>query len=311
MRSSFTLLSAAGLLLLVGQGAWAASASSLQVDYANGGVTSPDLATCVKGSFYSGSDTRFCDGSQHQTAAVAGDTLSGWGWATFANGISSQAWGVAAFGTLKAYAQSAVPAGVTQSRNTQSRGAVTMYDVLTASNGNGAATTTYHFTVTVNGSLSAPQGSFTGIYPLSTGNVFASFSVSPVCFACGNVVANWSSGSGQAASTVYAGTFTVPTGVQMQLSAGLDTSSYINTQPFQTAFAEASYGNTMHLHIDAVTPGANTVGASGFNYASAVPEPSSALLLLAGVAGLAGLAGRAQDRARGRSSPQIKPVCAR
>jgi len=280
---------AAALLLaaLLAVGTARAQQSTLSVDYANAGVSSPDVATCLQGS-YLPNDTRGCSGSIPETAAKAGNTLLGWGWATYANGVSTQAWGRAAFGTLGAFAQSSVPTSADEFLNTQSRGASSMSDFITASNASGAPTETYRYTIVVNGSLSAPVGSY-GTFPYGLAYVFAGFNTSPInCPGCSaGVIANWTAQSGQASSTVLSGSFSVPLGVSFQVRASLDVSSYLNTFAGQSAFAQADYGNTMHISIDALTPRANTVGASGYNYASAVPEPAAPVLMLAGLAALA------------------------
>jgi len=280
---------AAGALLvaaLLAVGTARAQQSTLSVDYAMAGTTAPNVATCLQGSDLYG-DTRWCSGAIPATAAKAGDTLSGWGWATYANGVSTQAWGRAAFGTLGAFAQSSVPTSANEFLNTQSRGASSLSDVITASNASGAPTETYHYTVAINGSLSAPVGPY-GTYPYGLAYVFAGFSTSPLnCYGCSGVVANWTAQSGQASSTVLSGSFSVPLGVSFQLRASLDVSSYLNTFAGQSAFAQADYGNAMHITIDALTPGANTVGASGYDYASAVPEPAAPVLMLTGLVALA------------------------
>ena len=55
-----------------------------------------------------------------------------------------------------------------------------------------------------------------------------------------------------------------------------------NAAAFLTAFAD--YSGTLVAHLDAVTPGASTMGVSGFDYASTanVPEPATPLLLAVG-----------------------------
>jgi len=180
-----------------------------------------------------------------------------------------------------------VPAGVPEFRNTQSRGAVTMSDQIAVTNASGATTNTYQFTVVVDGSLSTQIGSY-GVFPYAYAFVFVGFNTSPIgCFACSGVIKNWTAESGKLDSTVLTGIFTMPVGSAFQMNASLDTDSYINTFPDQVAFAQADYANTVRVYLDAVTPGANTTGASGFNYASAVPEPGSWALMLAGLAGVA------------------------
>jgi len=68
----------------------------------------------------------------------------------------------------------------------------------------------------------------------------------------------------------------------MRLDVGLDAFAYVmsnNSNPADlTAFAD--YSHTLVASLDAVTPGASTLGVSGYDYASSVPEPGSLLLLL-------------------------------
>jgi hypothetical protein len=284
-HESTARVAVAALALLLACSAASAQQSWLSVDYANAGTSSPDVATCLHGAYLNG-DTRGCVDSKTAQAAVAGDVLSGWGEATYSNGIDTQAWGWVTFGTLRAYAQSTVPPGP-DFRNTQSRGAVTMGDLIAVTNTNGAASNTYQYTLVVSGVLSPPVGSY-GSFPYGYSSVFVGFNTSPVgCFSCTGVVNNWTAESGQPGDTVITGTFSMPVGSSFQMRASIDLGSYLNTFAGQSAQATADYGNTVHVYIDALTAGANTVGASGYDYASPAPEPASGLLLLLGLCALA------------------------
>jgi len=80
----------------------------------------------------------------------------------------------------------------------------------------------------------------------------------------------------------------------MSLSVGISTSTYVtsNDAP-QYLTAVADYKDTLTVHLDAVTPGANTVGTSGQDYATAaVPEPSTWALTLAGLGVIGCLIGK-------------------
>jgi hypothetical protein len=260
-----------------------AGAQSLQINYANAGESVGDVATCLSGTHPFG-DVRGCSGAIDSTPATPGSTLHGVGHAVWANGIDSQAWATAGFGNLRAFAETTNP-GVSDSRNTQSRGAASMVDFITAANANGAPMTVYHYSVSVHGLLS-PWLTLAGSEVGRT-SAYVNFFVSPICFACNNVVDNRSPDVGLT-SNVYGGSFSVPTGVKFEIGLGLDVWTYAAV-PAGTVVTElADYGSTVTLHIDGVTPGANTLGASGFNYATpAVPEPASLLLLLLGLLAIA------------------------
>ena len=228
---------------------------------------------------------RACSGAIDSTPAHAGDTLHGEGHAQWSDGIDSQAWATAHFGSLGAFAQTTNP-GVSDGRNTQSRGAASMEDLITAANSSGASVTVYNYTVSVHGNLSP----WLRLAASDVGrtSAYVNFFASPICFACDNVVDNRSLDVGLTA-TSYSGSFSVPTGVKFQIGLGLDVWTYAAV-PADTPVSElADYGSTVTLHIDGVTPGANTLGASGFDYATAaVPEPASAWLAVAGLLAVAG-----------------------
>lgn len=279
-------LAAAIVLMLACSGAQARQCTRA-VDYANAGVTSSIVASCLEGSF-TGGDRRGCSGAVPETPSKAGNTLSGWGWATFSNGVSTQASGQAAFGTLGAYAESDVPTSADIFLNTQSRGASSLSDFIVSSNASGGTSNTYQYTIVVSGAMS-PQVGFYRVFPYGYASVYAGFNTSPInCFGCAGVIANWSSESGGPTGTVDTGTFTVPVGTSFQMRASLDVSSYINTFPGQSASVIADYAGGMRMYLDALTPGANTIGVSGYDYAMAmaVPEPGTPLLLLSGLAAL-------------------------
>jgi len=277
--------------------AWLAAAQAysptLQIDYALAGTTAGLTADCVAGAHLPG-DNRWCDGSTGAIASTAGNTLFGDGHALFpGHGMDTQAWARARFGVLGAYAQTTATS-VDAFYNVQSRGASEMTDFITATNTAASALTTYHYTVTVHGSLSAPIGCG-GQWPCADASVAVAFNTSPMtyCPSCQGVVDNWSSVSGKAADTVYSGSFSMASGVTFQMRLSLDTSSYVNLFQTQSASALADYGSTVTLQLSAVTAGANTVGVSGYDYAtSPVPEPATGrttalgLLVVLGTAAL-------------------------
>jgi len=268
-----------------------AATASLQVG-SSAGDTANDVATCLSGT-HVGNDLRFCADGNSLTPAFAGQTVGGNSSSSFSDGVTTRAWGIAALGTLRAFATTSNPGTSAMGRNTQSQAIADMSDVIAVTNSLGAASNTYHYTVVVNGSLSPAVGSV-GEFPLAAGHVIVDFNTSPfACPAAGcgdaGVIHNWDSGSGdpKGSSIVYGGNFTLNVGASFQMRATLEAESGVNALAFQSAVGTADYGSTVHIYIDAVTPGANTVGASGFNYASAVPEPASAWLAICGVLALA------------------------
>ncbi|MFG6487803.1 PEP-CTERM sorting domain-containing protein [Roseateles sp. BYS78W] len=296
MKSVFSYLTlACGLLCSVALAS--AATASLQVG-SFAGDTASDVASCLSGA-HSGNDLRFCGDNGSVPVAVAGSTASGNSNAAFADGVTTRAWGIAALGTLRAVASTDNPGTSALFRNTQSRAIADMSDVIAVTNSLGASSNTYHYTVVVNGSLS-PEVGGGGAFPLARGLVSVDFNTSPFgCPAsgCGDagVIANWDSSSGdpKGSSTVYGGNFTLNVGASFQMRATLDVMSGVNAFAFQPASSTANYGSTVHVYLDAVTPGANTMGVSGFNYATApVPEPSSFWLWMLGLPGLAAWARR-------------------
>jgi len=72
----------------------------------------------------------------------------------------------------------------------------------------------------------------------------------------------------------------------MQVEVSLNAFAYVmstNQPNYLTAVVD--YADTLDVNLDALTPGASTVGATGHDYASAsaVPEPAAGLLCLAGL----------------------------
>lgn len=74
----------------------------------------------------------------------------------------------------------------------------------------------------------------------------------------------------------------------LSIEVSLSTFTYVisnDAAQYLTAFA--NYQDTLHVNLDAVTAGANTVGVSGYNY-STVPIPAALIFFLSGL-GLFGL----------------------
>ena len=147
--------------------------------------------------------------------------------------------------------------------------------------------TFYNLTLTISGSHSPTNGF--GPYPGYTAQGSLRYDIrdnqTGDVFASGYYDTNDST---PPSFTVSAG-ITVPKSEQtddIRIDISLDTYAYVsNLNPaYQTAVAD--YSHTLVVHLDAVTPGASTLGASGFDYATvaSVPEPSTWLTLIAGIA---------------------------
>ncbi len=79
---------------------------------------------------------------------------------------------------------------------------------------------------------------------------------------------------------------TDPMSIEVSLS---DFAYVMSTNQPNYLTAVVDYSDTLDVNLDALTPGASTVGATGFDYASpsAVPEPAAGLLCLAGLIAIA------------------------
>jgi hypothetical protein len=292
MKRHLSILTVACGLLCSAASAHAATASLQVGSFA--GDTASDVANCISGA-HNGADLRFCGDNGSLTPAFAGSKVSADSNTSFADGVTTRAWGTAALGTLRAVATTTNPGTSALFRNTQSRAIADMWDVIAVTNSLGASSNTYHYTVVVNGTLS-PQVGDVGQFPYGRGLVAVNFNTSPFgcpAIGCGDagVIANWDSSSNdpKGSSTVYSGNFTMNVGASFQMRATLDVMSGVNAFPFEVGTSTSDYGSTVHVFLDAVTPGANTVGVSGYNYATApVPEPSSAWLAGWGLLALGG-----------------------
>jgi hypothetical protein len=103
----------------------------------------------------------------------------------------------------------------------------------------------------------------------------------------GNVYAN---GSWNSTDLAPSALLSIPVvgavnGDLMRLEVDLSASAYVMSDwPDAYRTGVADYSHTVNVNFDAVTSsGGNTVGVSGYDYASAVPEPSTCALLLAGL----------------------------
>jgi hypothetical protein len=76
----------------------------------------------------------------------------------------------------------------------------------------------------------------------------------------------------------------------LRIEVGLSSFAYVMSNNYHPAYqtAVADYSHTLNMHLDTVTPGANTVGVSGHDYTTpaSIPEPTVWALMLVGFGGI-------------------------
>lgn len=210
--------------------------------------------------------------------------------ATYPSGDTSQTWASGTLGTLHGFGQSNIPSADAAGHNLQSHAQVEMKDSVLASSSYGTLYNNYQYTIDFSGFATAdsPYGSA----PSTTafGAVILDIR-NPTCTPCYvNKTLDLSSAT---PNGILTGTLSAPLGEELDLDLFLQVNTQVGTNAVgQSAFAQIDYSNTVHFYLDALTPGANTVGTSGYDYASpaAVPLPASAWMFGSGLLGLAGMA---------------------
>jgi hypothetical protein len=278
-----TLAFAALLMPLAGQ------AASLQA-YTSAGDSAAVVATCLFGSYPYGSDLRGCsDDSGMVNGANASTKAASDSWATYASSAYSRASAAAQLGTLRASAQTFIPAGDNVGHNLQSHATADMQDTLLAGPSSGSFVSGYNYSVVITGFATPSTPSYT--VPSIRSDVYVQLNIRVA--ATGEVLVGkyWETTDLQLGNGLISGSFGgVAPNTPLSLEVFIDADSYVTTASGGAGgYAEANYASTVHFYLDAATPGANTVGGSGYDYATAaaVPEPASLWTLALGLGFLA------------------------
>lgn len=269
------------------------SAASLQAS-SGAGDSAAVVANCLLGTNPYG-DVRGCaDNSGLLSNAGPLSSVYSASSATYPTGITTQAWASGTLGTLHGFAESNIPSADAIGHNVQSSAQLRMQDSVVASSSLGTLYNNYKYTVDITGFLTA--SSKYGIPGPSTtafGTVILDIR-NPTCTPC--YINKQFDPSSATPNGIITGTLmSVPINEVLQLDLTLQVNTQVGSNAVgQSAFAQTDYQNTVHFYLDALTPGANTVALSGYNYATpaaAVPEPSAVWLMLSGLT-LAGVAVR-------------------
>jgi hypothetical protein len=131
-------------------------------------------------------------------------------------------------------------------------------------------------------------------------SVFSSFTVgaSSGTFLSGQNELDYSRSLGSPEPTVGSLVLTTDMGATIALNGHLEVQASATSAPGFTAFGIASYGNTASFQVDLLTPGVTYISASGVNYATSVPEPSTWGLVLLGILPLLETARRTPKKRR-------------
>jgi hypothetical protein len=164
-----------------------------------------------------------------------------------------------------------------------------MQDTLLASSSYGALVTGYNYNVVITGAATPS----TPVYALPSIRSDAYVQLNIRVAATGEVLVQqyWETTDLLLGNGAISGSFAgVAAGTLLSLEVFIDADTYINTAAGgDGGFAKSDYSSTVHVYLDAATPGANTVGTSGYDYATpaAVPEPASLWTLGMGLGFLA------------------------
>lgn len=269
------------------------AAATLQAG-SSAGDTANVEATCVFGAYDNG-DTRGCvDRTPTPLVAATPSSLDvTHASAQYANGITTSAWTSATLGTLHAFAQTSIPLSDATPHNVQSSAQARMIDTLLASSSLGSLYNNYQYTVNISGFTTAPSALYAA--PSFGATAYVGINIFDNTTFTTLVQQNWQASSLVASGGgLLTGTISAAAGDSITLDLTLQVGSGVGTNVAgQSGFAQADYQNTVHFYLDAVTPGANTVATSGYDYASpsAVPEPETYAMMMVGL-GLIGLIAR-------------------
>lgn len=267
------------------------SAATLRA-YSSVGDSAAVVANCIYGTNPYGSDVRGCSNDSgdinNATSSTVANTASQASYS--APAASAQAYASGTLGTLHAYADASIPSADASGHNLQSHAYVEMTDNLQASSSLGALYSNYTYTIAVTGS-STPYSQY-GSAPSTNAYGFAQLDIRDATN--GTVYASkYLDLNSDTPNGTITGTVSVTPGTMLRLDLVLEVAAGVGTNAVgQSAFAQADYKDTVHFYLDALTPGANTVGTSGYDYTTpAVPLPAP-FALMSSALGLLGVIAR-------------------
>jgi hypothetical protein len=232
-------------------------------------------------------DPRGCSDGQGPTNGVI--PLSGETLAIYTTGAYGHALAKAQLGTLRALALASVPgAGDGVGHNLQSQAIAEMQDTLLAGTSYGALVVGYNYNVVITG-FSTPSTAVFALPDLQA-NVYVQIGIRNA--ATGEVLASkfWETTDLQLGNGSISGSFNAAAGTLLSLDVFMQAGATVGTTASGSGgVSDADYQNTVHVYLDAVTPGANTISTGGYDFATAaaVPEPASLWTLGTGLGFLA------------------------
>ena len=170
-----------------------------------------------------------------------------------------------------------------------------MRDTLLASSSLGSLYNNYQWTVNISGSSTVPSPY--GVFPDSNGFEYIGLNIVDNTTRTTLANPNWSYTLGNGGKFIFSGTISgvaANDSLYMQLDLQVGAGSGTNAVG-QSSYAYSDYSHTVLFNLDALTPGANTVGSTGFDYATPVPVPGSYVLMMSGL-GMFGFLARRRNR---------------
>jgi hypothetical protein len=261
-----------------------------------------DAAIAQSGTLTANASAGACGGSvgcvvqqdKTLTPAIATDSLSANIASSLTDGSYANASATVSFGTAHVYADAhrtfnASLGGPIQVGDAQSKGFAEFYDYIPTT---ALSNNVYNLQFNISGTHTASDNP----YPNSLSALgYLYYSVTDVKTSTYLAYGQWSS-TDTNPSAVIVRNIVVPLGDQILLRVDFEADAYVmsnNDPSYLTAFA--NYSDGLNVYLDAVTPGANTIGLSGHDYAtptSAVPEPSTWFMMILGFAGIGFMAHR-------------------
>lgn len=214
--------------------------------------------------------------------ATSSDSLNPTQTSTLADGSYAHSAAVVSFGTERVYADAFRADGAIYG-DAQSKGYAEFNDYILA-NSSQIVNGVYQFTFAISGFHTSTDG-ISGRSAYS----YLNWAVVDNTTNYGIDFGSWSSTDANPSTTITKNV-TVSAGHDIRLRVQFEADAYMsNNVGGPSGGVVSDYSHTLNVYIDALTPGANTVGLSGHDYATpSVPLPASAWFFGSGLLGLIG-----------------------